>query len=79
MLRYAVIIIISITMIAPLLIYANETNKAYKDIHLPKKLKRALSAEMNVLQHHMNSLAISVPAGNFKEIADISKKMTQKI
>lgn len=45
------------------------------EIRLSEKNKRLLSAEMNAIQRGMNSLAISVPAGHWEDIAGTSQTM----
>ncbi len=78
MLRFAALILISFTMIFPFLTNADETTKVYEEIVISNKLKRVLASEMKVLQQHMNSLAASVPAGRFTEIAATSEEIGKR-
>jgi hypothetical protein len=50
-------------------------NKEGSELQFSKKIHRVLTAEMNALQNGMTNLAIAIPAGRSKEIAEIAKKM----
>ncbi|MEN8264142.1 MAG: hypothetical protein ABFR82_11820 [Nitrospirota bacterium] len=45
------------------------------EIHLSKKVRRLLSAEMNRIQNGMTNLVIAVSAGKWNEISLVSGKM----
>ncbi len=45
------------------------------EIHLSKKVRRLLSAEMNRIQNGMTSLVIAVSAGKWNEISLVTGKM----
>jgi hypothetical protein len=45
------------------------------EIHLSKKLRRILSAEMNAIQNGMANLVIAIPAGHWNDIVETAKKM----
>jgi hypothetical protein len=56
--------------------YGNDTDGGF-ETRLPKKLYRALTAEMNALQNGMSNLSIAIPAGRLKETAGIARKMKE--
>jgi hypothetical protein len=56
--------------------YGNNNSEELRS-RLPKKVYRALTAEMNALQNAMTNLAIAIPAGRLSEISETGRKMKE--
>jgi len=71
------IILIVLGAITYLPAFADHPEKKGSDertsLLLSNKLQRLLSAEMNSIQHGMTNLAIAIPAGDWKSVAETGK------
>jgi hypothetical protein len=80
---FGIVIALSVVIfINPSVIVSGENNqdggnREEQKIHLPEKMSRVLSAEMNRLQNGMTILAIAIPAGIWSDIAETAGKMKE--